>query len=92
MVWDARIPTCVLWHNGQSWSVLGDWWFGMQGIAGPGGLCFHSCRMGGEFWHEVCVVVGVVVGQGLMSVFVGVFSMFSGCPPPISQETISNIA
>ncbi len=47
---------------------------------------------GGEFWHEVCVVVGVVVGQGLMSVFVGVFSMFSGCPPPISQETISNIA
>ena len=58
----------------------------MQGIAGPGGLCFHSCRMGGEFWHEVCVVVGVVVGQGLRSVFVGVFSMFSGCPPHFTGD------
>ncbi len=76
-------------NRGLFWGIGG---LGCRESRGLVGFAFILAGWGGEFWHEVCVVVGVVVGQGLMSVFVGVFSMFSGCPPPISQETISNIA
>ncbi len=70
--------------------LLVDWWFGMQGF--PRAFCGITANrgllwgIGGLGCRESRGLVG------LMSVFVGVFSMFSGCPPPISQETISNIA
>ena len=70
-------------NRGLFWGICG---LGCRESRGLVGFAFILAGWGGEFWHEVCVVVGVVVGQGLMSVFVGVFSMFSGCPPPFHRR------
>ena len=70
-------------NRGLFWGIGG---LGCRESRGLVGFAFILAGWGGEFWHEVCVVVGVVVGQGLMSVFVGVFSMFSGCPPHFTGD------